>query len=84
MRIRKVDGVMNHLKPVQKSTEGLRDALFDELNSLRQGKSTPQKARAMSLLARDIIDSIRVQIQYARLLNDKKEKPILLGVKNEK
>lgn len=69
------------LKPVPKTTEGLRDALFDELNALRAGKSNPQQARAVAQMADKIIDSIRVQIQYGRLLHEsgKPAKQIHLG-----
>lgn len=58
------------LEEVPKTTEGLRDALFDEINLIREGKSNPQRARALAQLADRIIDSIRVQIQFGRLLSE--------------
>lgn len=58
------------LPDVPKTAEGLRDALFDEINLLRQNKTTPNRARAISQLARDVIDSIRVQIQHQRLMKE--------------
>lgn len=65
---------------VPKTIEGLRDALFDEINLLRADKTTTQKARALAQMAREIIDSVRVQIQYARLLkSDKSIKELQLG-----
>lgn len=67
------------LMVIPKTTEGLRDALFDEINLLRQNKTTPNRARALSQLARDVIDSIRVQIQYQRLMTGEGKKPVLLG-----
>lgn len=33
-----------NLKLIPKTTEGLRDALFDEINLVRQGKSNPHRA----------------------------------------
>jgi hypothetical protein len=76
---------MSKLQVIPKTTEGLRDALFDEINALRQGKSNPQHARVLCQLANKVIDSIRVQIQYGRLLNDKEkasaQSNILLGTK---
>lgn len=72
------------IKSVPKTTEGLRDALFEEINLLRQNKTTPNRARALSRLARDVIDSIRVQIQYQRLITGNGEKPMLLGTPNGK
>lgn len=66
--------------PVPKTAEGLRDALFDEINMLRRGKSTPQRARVMAQLASQVIDSLRVQIQAQRLLlGGDKAKPVQLG-----
>ncbi len=67
------------IRPVPKTTEGLRDALFEEINLLRANKTTPNRARALSQLARDVIDSIRVQIQYQRLITGKGDKPLQLG-----
>jgi hypothetical protein len=66
-------------REIPKTTEGLRDALFEEINLLRQDKTTPNRARALSQLARDIIDSIRVQIQYQRLITKDGAKPMQLG-----
>lgn len=64
------------LNEIPKTTEGLRDALFDELNELRAGRSNPQKSRAIAQMADKIIDSIRVQIQFGRLLQDTDKKKI--------
>lgn len=67
--------------PVPRTAEGLRDALFDEINGIRAGTTTPQRARAVAQLAGQVIDSLRVQIQTERLLLaiKKKKKPLLLG-----
>ncbi len=68
------------LMEIPKTAEGLRDALFDEINALRAGQSSPQKSRAISQLASHVIDSIRVQIQQGRLLMDSdKKKELYLG-----
>lgn len=68
--------------PVIKSTEGLRDALFDEINMIRAGTGNEKRARAIALMASRIIDSIRVQIQYGKLLHDQQKaesEELLLG-----
>lgn len=68
------------ITPVPTTVEGLRDALFDELNLLRQGKSTPVRSRAIALMASQIIDSLRVQIQFQRMvIANEKNKPIQIG-----
>jgi len=66
---------------VPKTIEGLRESLFDEINLLRSGKGNLQRARAISQLASQAIDSIRVQIQYGRMLMaNKDDKPVQLGI----
>lgn len=49
-----------------RSTKGLRDALFDEMDSLREGKTTPHIASAMAKLAVQIINSVRLEIDYQK------------------
>lgn len=71
------------LGEIPKTAEGLRDALFDEINALRNGTTSPQRARTISLLASHIIDSIRVQIQQGRLLLDSDRKELYLGSGNK-
>lgn len=67
-------------KPVPKTLEGLRDAIFAEINALRKGTGNLQQARAISQLATQAIDSIRVEIQYGRMLLEAKKLPkVLLG-----
>lgn len=69
---------------IPKTIEGLREALFDEINLLRNGKGNLQRARAVAQLSAQTIDSIRVQIQYGRLmLANKDEKPIPLGIQKK-
>lgn len=70
----------NTLQAVPKTAEGLRDALFDEINALRANKTTAVRARAISTLAAQVIDSLRVQIQHGRLIADsQKQQPMQLG-----
>lgn len=51
------------LLPVERSAEGLRDALFDELNLLRTGEATTAHARALANVARLIIETARLELQ---------------------
>lgn len=57
-------------KNYPRTTEGLRELLFDELDLLREGKSDPSRARVTANLARQIIESIRVQVQFQKVLID--------------
>lgn len=59
-------------KPVPKTAMGLRDALFDEINLLRAGKSSPQKARIVAQLAHRLIEATRMEIAHTRNLVDVK------------
>lgn len=63
----------------QKTTEGLREMLFDELTLLRAGKIDQARARATANLARQIVESIRVQVQFQRVLNENKKQMSLIG-----
>jgi hypothetical protein len=56
------------LPAVAATSEGLRDALFDEINGLRSGKTTVQRAKAVAMLAARIIESIRAQVQVQKLM----------------
>lgn len=80
-----MEKVTKKMMKIPKTIEGLRDALLDEINSIRTGGGNLQQARAVSQLAAQAIDTIRVQIQYGRLINEaRKQGPIRIGseVKN--
>jgi hypothetical protein len=53
-------------KKIARTSLGLRDALFDELDSLRSGESNPQRASAMSKLAVQIINSVKMEVDYQK------------------
>ena len=55
--------IMKPLPPVERTAEGLRDALFDELNLLRSGEATTSHARALANVARLVLESARLEIQ---------------------
>lgn len=67
------------LPPVPKTTEGLRDALFDEINALRAGTTTPQRSKAIAHMAARIIDSVRIQVQFQKLVASNGAKNVSLG-----
>ncbi len=53
---------------VPHTSEGLRDALFQEINGLRSGTTTVERAKAIAMLATRIIESIRAQVQVQKLM----------------
>lgn len=54
------------LLPIERSAEGLRDALFDELNLLRTGEATTNHARALANIARLIVETARLEVQQLK------------------
>lgn len=59
-------------KPITRTAQGLRDALFDEMDLLRSGKSNPAQARSMSLLANSVIGALTAEIDYNRYIIETK------------
>lgn len=57
---------MSKIQLVERTSQGLRDALFDELDALRNGESNPARASAMSKLAVQIINSAIMEIEFQK------------------
>lgn len=62
---RKEHKMSNQAKTVRTSL-GLRDTLFDEIDNLRNGKSNPAVAGAMAKLAVQIINTVNMEVNYQR------------------
>lgn len=54
---------------IDRTTDGLRSALFDELDMLRAGKTTPQNASALARLAATIVSASKLDIEYQRFVS---------------
>lgn len=52
-----------NLPEIPKTAEGLRDALFDEINQIRKGKGNIPRAKVIAQLAHRIIEAARLSIQ---------------------
>lgn len=61
------------LKQVPHTAEGLRDALFEELNELRAGTVTVGHARVVSQLARRIIEISLLELYGRQQLEKAKD-----------
>lgn len=61
------------LPPIKRTADGLRDALFDEIDLLRAGKVTTAHARSLANLVRQAIDFARLELQHRRLLGTTKQ-----------
>jgi hypothetical protein len=66
MATSKIVPVSKVLPIVERSAEGLRDALFDELNLLRTGETTTNHARALANVARLILECARLEVQQLK------------------
>jgi hypothetical protein len=51
-----------------RTSQGLAGALFDELDKLVNGESTPQMARAKAAVAGTIVAISRLEIDFARFV----------------
>ena len=58
------------LKSVDRSSGGLRDALFDEIDALRSGNSNAARARSVAMLANSILQSVNSEIEYHKYVAD--------------
>lgn len=55
--------------PIARSTSGLREVIFEEMEALRNGTSNPQRARSMAAMANSILQSVQVEIEYHKYVN---------------
>jgi hypothetical protein len=54
---------------IERTSSGLRDALFKALEQLRDGDMVSDDAKAFAGLAREISNTVRLEIEVAKLRN---------------
>lgn len=57
-------------KAIDRTSKGLSDALFEELDALRDGQVTPQHAQSFASLAKTICGLSKLEMNYARFVSD--------------
>jgi hypothetical protein len=62
--------------PVARSTAGLREVLFDQIDRLRSGIATPAESNALATLCHKIGQSVLLEISVAKYANE-------MGLKNK-
>lgn len=64
-----------------RTSQGLRDVLFDEIEELRSGDGDPTKSMAVANLAKQIINIAKVEIEFHRQIVAAAESghPLTLG-----
>lgn len=68
-------------KAPSRTTQGLRDILFDEIDELRGGNGDASKSLAVANLAKQIINTAKVELDFHRAMHamDMEGAPIQLG-----
>lgn len=64
-----------------RTTQGLRDILFDEIDELRGKDGNPEKSMAVANLAKQIINTAKVELDFVRAiqLSEANGTPIAFG-----
>ena len=65
------------LATIEHSSDGVFTTLFDEINALRQGTTTPTRANSVCKLCQSVTDHARMLLQAKRYTNGKAEVPML-------
>lgn len=55
---------------IQKTSQGLRDVLFEQIEKLRKSECDVGEARAVAVLAAQIINTVHMEIAVAMLRRD--------------
>lgn len=58
---------MTKVKKLNRTTHGLRDVLFEEIEGLRNGTVDPSRSMAIANLAKQIINVAKVELDYHRM-----------------
>lgn len=75
----RVPAVPRGEQPVDRSSAGLRNALFDEIDALRRGEGDPQRAMAVAKLAQNILATAKMEYQVSREKLPTTPAPLVLG-----
>lgn len=65
---------------IERTSKGLTNTLFDELEKLKSGESTPQQSRSISSLANTICAVSRLEMDYARFVSLERSESVGVGL----
>ena len=57
-----------------RTSQGLRDILFDEIDELRSGNGDPIKSMAVANLAKQIVNTAKIELDFHRQIQEFAEK----------
>ena len=64
----------NRRKQPTRTSQGLRDILFDEIDELRTGDGDPIKSMAVANLAKQIVNTAKIELDFHRQIEEFAEK----------
>ncbi len=56
---------------ITRTSKGLRDALFDEIDGLRRGEVDPKRANAVARLAAEIVNTVKMEVEVEKYMTAK-------------
>lgn len=62
------DNIVPQQGPIQRTSAGLRDAIFDEIDAIRNGTGNPTRANAVAKLANGIVETVRMELEVQKHL----------------
>jgi hypothetical protein len=67
--------------PIVRTSAGLRDAIFDEIDAIRNGTSNPTRANAVAKLASGIVETVQMELDVQKHLRSHRQPldPVNLG-----
>ena len=57
--------------PMTRTSAGLRDAIFDEIDAIRNGTGNPTRANAVAKLAATVVETVRMELEVQRFASSK-------------
>jgi len=61
---------MSQNAPVERTTKGLQSMLFNTIDKVEDGSTTPQHGRTLCSLATALIATARLEMDHARFVSD--------------
>lgn len=68
--------------PMTRTSAGLRSAIFDEIDAIRNGTSSPTRANAVAKLAATVVETVRVDIEIHRYVGQAMGAKAAAGIKD--
>jgi hypothetical protein len=66
--------------PIDRTSKGLANMLFDEIANLRAGITTPSRAHATAKLARTLVQVVRLELDFKRFSHESAKEPDALTI----